>query len=135
MRRVITYLWMRVDIGDLGSATTVGSLVQSTTEWFSKTGLIDQPAKARYDWYMSAAALAAELHKPNWKEKLIQDGHCPARLLVAAVEEVQTYWTCCKLSCVVQKFHSTLYTSGTSSAHDFATDCSTAVKLAYWTAC
>ena len=76
-------------LGDLGSATAVGALVQSTTECFSEKSLINQPAKARYDWYMLAVALAAELHKSDWRAKLIEDRHCPARLLVAAVQEVQ----------------------------------------------
>jgi len=67
----------------------VGASVQSTTQWFSQENLIRQPAKARYDWYMLAVALAAEVHKANWQEKLLEDGHCPA-FKVAAVQEVQT---------------------------------------------
>ena len=39
---------------------------------------------------MLAVALAAEVHKADWKEKLLEDGHCPAFKLLAAVQEVQT---------------------------------------------
>jgi len=77
-------------LGDLGSAVEVGASVQSTTQWFSQENLIRQPAKARYDWYMLAVALDAEVHKADWQEKLLEDGHCPAFKVVAAVQEVQT---------------------------------------------
>ena len=72
-------------LGDLGSAVEVGASVQSTTIWFSQENLIRQPAKARYDWYMLAVALAAEVHKADWKEKLFENGHCPAFKVFAAV--------------------------------------------------
>ncbi len=75
-------------LGDLGSAVEVGASVQSTTIRFSQENLIRQPAKARYDWYMLAVALAAEVHKANWKEELLEDGHCPAFKVLAAVQEV-----------------------------------------------
>ncbi len=39
---------------------------------------------------MLAVALALEVHKADWREKLFEDGHCPAYKLVAAVQEVQT---------------------------------------------
>jgi len=39
---------------------------------------------------MLAVALAAEVHKADWQEKLLEDGHCPAFKVVAAVQEVQT---------------------------------------------
>ena len=39
---------------------------------------------------MLAVALAAEVHKADWKEKLLEDGHCLAFKLLAAVQEVQT---------------------------------------------
>ena len=65
-------------LGDLGSAVQVGAPVHSNTQWFSQKNLIRQPAEARYDWYMLAVALAAEVHKANWKEKLLEDDHCPA---------------------------------------------------------
>ena len=77
-------------LGDLGSAVEVGNLVYSTTHWFSQENLIWQPAKARYDWYMLAVALALEVHKADWREKLLEDGHCPAYKVNAAVQEVQT---------------------------------------------
>ena len=77
-------------LGDLGSAVQVGAPVHSTTQWFSQKNLIRQPAKARYDWYMLAVALAAEVHKADWKEKLLEDDHCPANTLLAAVQEVHT---------------------------------------------
>ena len=78
-------------LGDLGSAVQVGAPVHSTTQWFSQKNLIRQPAEARYDWYMLGVALAAEVHKADWKEKLLEDGHCPAVKLLAAVQEVQTH--------------------------------------------
>ncbi len=62
-------------LGNLGSAVPVGALVQSTTHWCSQENLIGRPAKARYDWYMLAAGLAAQLHKTSWKETVIEDGH------------------------------------------------------------
>ena len=34
--------------------------------------------------------LVAELHKSNWKEKLMEDGHCPASKVVAASIEAET---------------------------------------------
>ena len=68
----------------------MGALVQSTTRWFSQQDLIGQAAKAEYDWYMLAVELAAEVHKADWKEKLLEDGHCPTSKVVAAVQEVQT---------------------------------------------
>ncbi|DBA70152.1 TPA: hypothetical protein ACH3X2_012204 [Trebouxia sp. C0005] len=74
-------------LGDLGSAVEVGAAVQSTTDWFSQQKLKGQPAKTRYDWYMLAVALAAEVHKADWQEKLLQDGHTPADKVVAAVQE------------------------------------------------
>ena len=77
-------------LGDLGSAVQVGAPVHSTTQWFSQKNLIRQPAEVRYDWYMLAVALAAEVHKADWKEKLLEDGHCLAFKLLAAVQEVQT---------------------------------------------
>ncbi|KAL0042934.1 hypothetical protein WJX79_004298 [Trebouxia sp. C0005] len=77
-------------LGDLGSAVEVGAAVQSTTDWFSQQKLKGQPAKTRYDWYMLAVALAAEVHKADWQEKLLQDGHTPADKVVAAVQEVQS---------------------------------------------
>ena len=67
-------------LGDLGSAVEVGAAVQSTTVWFSQENLTEQPAKTNYDWYMLAVALAAEVHKANWREKLLEDGHSPAQL-------------------------------------------------------
>ena len=39
---------------------------------------------------MLAVALAAEVHKADWQEKLLQDGHTPADKVVAAVQEVQS---------------------------------------------
>ena len=77
-------------LGDLGSAVKVGAAVQSTTDWFSQQKLKGQPAKTKYDWYMLAVALAAEVHKADWKEKLLQDGQSPADKVVAAVQEVQS---------------------------------------------
>ena len=77
-------------LGDLGSAVQVGAPVHSTTQWCSEKNLIRQPAEAKYDWYMLAVAFAAEVHKADWKEKLLEDGHCPAFKLLAAVQEVQT---------------------------------------------
>ena len=77
-------------LGDLGSAVQVGAAIHSTTDWFSQQKLKGQPAKTTYDWYMLAVALAAEVHKADWKEELIQDGHCPADKVVAAVKEVQS---------------------------------------------
>lgn len=68
---------------DLGSAVEVGAPVHSTTQWLSQETLIGQPAKARSDWYMLAVALAAEVHKVDWKEKLIENSHCPASKVVA----------------------------------------------------
>ena len=76
-------------LGDLGSAVEVGAAVQSTTVWFSQENLTEQPAKTNYDWYMLAVALAAEVHKANWREKLLEDGHSPAAKVIAAVQEVQ----------------------------------------------
>ena len=77
-------------LGDLGSAVEVGASVHSITQWLSQENLIGQPAKARYDWYMLAVALAAEVHKADWKERVIEKGHCSASKVVAAVQEVQT---------------------------------------------
>ena len=76
-------------LGDLGSAVDMGAAVQSTTAWFSQHNLKDQPAKAEYDWYMLAVALVAEVHKADWKEKLLENGHSPAAKVIAAVQEVQ----------------------------------------------
>ena len=76
-------------LGDLGSAVDVGAAVQSTTACFSQHNLTDQPAKAEYDWYMLAVALVAEVHKANWKEKLLENGHSPAAKVSAAVQEVK----------------------------------------------
>lgn len=76
-------------LGDLGSAVEVRAAVQSTTDWFSQQNLKGQPAKTTYDWYMLAVALAAEVHKADWKEKLLENGHSPAAKVVAAVQEVQ----------------------------------------------
>ncbi len=39
---------------------------------------------------MLAVALALEVDKANWREKLSENGHCPAYKLVAAVQEFQT---------------------------------------------
>ena len=39
---------------------------------------------------MLAVALAAKVHNANWKEKLLEDSHCPAWKVVAAIQEVQT---------------------------------------------
>ena len=77
-------------LGDLGSAVDVGAPVQSTTQWFSQENLIRQPAKTKYDWYMLAVAFAAEVHKANWPDKLLEEGHCPASKLVAAAHKVQS---------------------------------------------
>jgi hypothetical protein len=76
-------------LGDLGSAVEVGAAVQSTTAWFSQKTLKGQPAKTEYDWYMLAVALTAEVHKTDWQEKLLQDGHSPVAKVVSAVQEVQ----------------------------------------------
>ena len=75
-------------LGDLGSAVEVGAAVQSTTVWFSQQNLKDQPAKTEYDWYMLAVALVAEVHKADWKEKLLENGHSPKAKVIAAVQEV-----------------------------------------------
>ena len=75
-------------LGDLGSAVATGEVVQSTTKWFSPETLIGQTAKPKHDWYMLAVMLAAELHKCNWKEKLMEDGHCPASKPMAASMEL-----------------------------------------------
>ena len=77
-------------LGDLGSAVKVADAVYSTTDSFSQQKLIGQPAKTRYDWYMLAVALAAEVHKADWQNKLMQDGHSPAHKVIAAVQEVQS---------------------------------------------
>ena len=77
-------------LGDLGSVVATGDMVQSTTKWFSQETLIGQTAKPKHDWYMLAVMLAAELHKRNWKEKLIDDGHCPASKVLAASMEAKT---------------------------------------------
>ena len=76
-------------LGDLGSAVDVGAAVQSTTAWFSQDDLQGQPAKAEYDWYMLAVALVVEVHKADWKEKLLENRHSPAAKVIAAVQEVQ----------------------------------------------
>ncbi len=77
-------------LGDLGSAVQMGGFVHSTTTWCSQENLIWHTAKASFDWCMLAVALALEVHKADWREKLFEDGHCPAYKLVAAVQEVQT---------------------------------------------
>ena len=77
-------------LGNLGSAVATGEMVQSTTKWFSQETLIGQTAKPKHDWYMLAVMLAAELHKRNWKEKLTEDGHCPASKVVALSMEAKT---------------------------------------------
>ena len=77
-------------LGDLGSAVATGAVVQSTTKWFSQETLIGQTAKPRYDWYMLAVMLAAELHKSSWRKKLMEGGHCPACKVVAASKEAKT---------------------------------------------
>lgn len=38
---------------------------------------------------MLAVALTAEVHKTDWQEKLLQDGHSPVAKVVSAVQEVQ----------------------------------------------
>ena len=77
-------------LGDLGSAVAVGRSVVSTTEWFSQERLMGKPAKPEYDWYMLAVALVAELHKRDWKDRLIEGGHTPRGQLVAAAYETKT---------------------------------------------
>ena len=77
-------------LGDMGSAVPVGQAVGSTTEWFSKEKVTGKPAKPEYDWYMLAVALVAELHKANWKAKLLEGGHTPATKLMAAALEAET---------------------------------------------
>ena len=52
--------------------------------------LIGQPAKARYDWYMLAAALLISCTRLVGRRSSLLDGHCPTSKVVAAFREVHT---------------------------------------------
>lgn len=58
-------------LGDFGSATPHDMPVLSYTRCFHKHDLMGEPAAEQYDWYMLAVALAVEVCKESWREKLL----------------------------------------------------------------
>lgn len=48
--------------------------------------MLGRSAEVRYDWYMLAAMLAAELDKVTWKERLLSGSHTLPDKLAAALQ-------------------------------------------------
>eukprot|EP00197_Chlamydomonas_leiostraca_P003989 CAMPEP_0202868806 /NCGR_PEP_ID=MMETSP1391-20130828/11090_1 /ASSEMBLY_ACC=CAM_ASM_000867 /TAXON_ID=1034604 /ORGANISM="Chlamydomonas leiostraca, Strain SAG 11-49" /LENGTH=412 /DNA_ID=CAMNT_0049549015 /DNA_START=115 /DNA_END=1353 /DNA_ORIENTATION=+ len=78
-------------LADFGSAVKKGQPIHSTTHWFAPSkALIGRPAEYCYDWHMLAVALVCELlHKEQWKELLLLDGHTPMSKLVTVVQQLR----------------------------------------------
>lgn len=82
-------------LGDFGATLPAGDLVFAYTEWFHRDRTLKgRPAQVAFDWYMLAVMLTAELHKKDWKEKLlagdrVSDSKLRAAAAVATLEPLR----------------------------------------------